>query len=167
MSKPQQVIMVQIDASQHEEVMLRDIFGRVPVAELAEVLADAGTWQAPGDAPWQSVGPGRFRRAITAEVAMEIHIDGDQARVSRHSTAQVDQVEQAAVQARLAELLADPLVRDRYNFALNEVLGQTYSRAMRNQAAALGYTVVAKQITFDRTRLCFDVELRLRTPEYA
>jgi uncharacterized protein YaeQ len=168
MSKAYRIATLRVDVSQSDSIALRDVFGRVPVEELVEVL-DSAWAQAQG---WSTVEQGRlYRRRLDDEVVMEIEIgDGGEARMRLRASSTVSgyastiQNESLAAQQRLRDRLQGQALRDEANLRCYEVVNEVYRLAIPRRARELQYTIVEENVVIDTHRPYIRMELKLLVP---
>jgi hypothetical protein len=152
---------LRVDVTQSEEVSLVEVFGRIPIRELVEVLnSDWAQHQG-----WSAVEEGRlYASPVDGEVGMEIEVDGQQARMRLRASATVRAVSQEAEQKRLREKLQGQTVRDQANLRCYQVVNQVYALAIPRRAEEMQYTVLGRDVVVDQQSRRVRVELRLRVP---
>jgi len=147
MSQPHQIAIVSVNMSQTETIQLGDIFGRVPVEEMVEVLNSEWATQR----GWQTVQSGvTYQRQIAEDINLEVRIgEQGQVTVQRHAPREDVQANVAAeVRAKQNQRLQE--TNQACDFAVNELVSQAMMLALPRRAEALGYVtsepVVRQQV---------------------
>lgn len=169
MSQHHQVVTVQVDAFEVEELRMADVMGRVPQAEIVEVLGSEWARRE----GWTVVQPGAlYRRVIGDGVQMEFQVGDDGEVTLRRSLSESVSADESGIEAarvlRRTELTGRLLAaRPAYNRVFNEVAARALALALPKQAERLGYVVVEQQTRVEQEPHIIDVVLKLHIPERA
>lgn len=162
MSEPCQIAIVQVNAIQEETLQLDEVIGRVPTAEIVEVLNS--DWAKENG--WQALIEGKsYLRQLAGNVGMEFQIetDGD-VKLKRQISEMMRSDLSVEGKKRLQRMLDE--VQSEYNLAFNEVIGKALILALPRQAAELGYEVVEENQHFDQQTQVIDMELKMRVYQF-
>ena len=162
MSQHHQVRMIHVDATQHDQIRLDELFGQIPQAELLEVLqsewARREGWQC------QEGSAETFVCRLSNGVAVTFQVGDDgYIAVDWKASEQVREDQAAGKRQGLEHLVAAS--REEVNLRVHEVIGRAMVLALPRVAREAGYEVISHEETYDEESVAVDMEMAVQIYE--
>lgn len=156
MSQSHQVRLIYVDAAQHDQIRLDELFGQVPQDELLEVLQS--DWARQRGWQRQEGSEESFVRRLSNGVAVTFQVGGDgYVSVDWKASEQVREEEAAGMRQGLEHLVAAS--REEVNLLVHEVIGRALVLALPRVAREAGYEVISHEETYDEENVAVDMEM--------
>jgi F420-dependent methylenetetrahydromethanopterin dehydrogenase len=163
MSNNHVIAIVQVNAFVEEELVLDEIMGRVPTAEIIEVLESEWAKRE----GWQIIEKSKiYTRQFNEYVSMELQIgEGKETRLVKRAFDEVNETLEAKKEQELSRLIEE--TESAYNLAFNDVYGRALVQALKNHAVKEpGYEIIEKDESLDEMLHVYDLELKLKVEVY-
>jgi len=132
MSDPIQVSFITVNASEHEKLQMCDILGKVPLAELVEILES----QWAKEKQWGKVSNSLYQKKLSNGVILQFTVNQETGDVEIGRTISELVENPSNVQQILQQKVKE--IADEYNHEVYCVLVETIAKALNNKANSVG-----------------------------